>query len=86
MDSISLELFGLFAGVITSMGFIPQLLKSYRTKKLDDVSYFMPVILAFGMALWLIYGVLKDALAVIIANAFSIGCCILLILMKKRYS
>ena len=57
MDSISLELFGLFAGSITSMGFIPQLLKSYRTKKLDDISYFMPVVLAIGMALWLIYGV-----------------------------
>ena len=83
MDSTSLELFGLFAGAITSMGFIPQLFKGYRTKKLDDVSYYMPIVLAVGMAMWFIYGLLIEAIAVMAANAFSIGCCFVLIIMKK---
>jgi MtN3 and saliva related transmembrane protein len=86
MDATSLELFGLIAGAITSMGFIPQLVRGYRTKKLEDVSYYMPVILAIGMVMWLVYGILKDALAVVLANAFAITCCLILILMKKRYS
>ena len=86
MDATSLELFGLIAGAITSMGFIPQLVRGYRTKKLEDVSYYMPVILAIGMVMWLVYGILKEALAVVIANAFAITCCLILILMKKRYS
>ena len=47
---------GLVAGAVTSMGFIPQLIRGYRTKELDDVSYFMPSILAIGMSLWFLYG------------------------------
>lgn len=85
MDSAALELFGLFAGAVTSMGFIPQLVKGYRTKKLKDVSYFMPIVLAIGMTMWLIYGFFSEALAIIIANAFGIGCCLTLIVMKKKY-
>ena len=47
---------GLIAGAVTSMGFIPQLIRGYKTKELDDVSYYMPAILAVGMSLWLLYG------------------------------
>jgi MtN3 and saliva related transmembrane protein len=82
----NIELLGLIAGGITSMGFIPQLIKGYKTKKLEDVSYYMPFILAIGMTMWLIYGILKDALAIIIANAFAIICCMVLIFLKKIYS
>jgi len=86
MDSISLELFGLLAGAVTSMGFIPQLVRGYKTKKLDDISYFMPIVLAFGMTLWFIYGLLQEALAVMVANVFGVGCCLILISMKKMYA
>ena len=86
MDSINLEIFGLIAGAVTSMGYLPQLYKGYKTKKLEDISYYMPAVLAIGMTLWLIYGILIDALAVIIANIFGVSCSILLIIMKKIYS
>ena len=82
----ALEIFGLFAGAITSLGFIPQLIRGYRTKKLDDVSYYMPGVLAVGMTLWLIYGIFSGAAAIIIANAFGICCCLTLILLKMKYS
>jgi len=80
-----LELLGLIAGGVTSIGFLPQIIKGYKTKKLDDVSLYMPVILAIGMALWLLYGFLMEAIAVMIANAFGILCCLILIIMKKIY-
>ncbi|PNX48649.1 MAG: hypothetical protein BV457_03255 [Thermoplasmata archaeon M9B1D] len=83
---IYIEILGLIAGAVTSLGFIPQLIKGYKTKKLEDVSYYMPGILALGMSLWLIYGLVIHALAVIIANAFGIFCCLALIFMKKKYS
>jgi len=86
MEYTTLELFGLIAGVVTSMGFIPQLIKGYKTKKLEDISYYMPIVLAIGMTMWLIYGVLKEALAVILANTLGVTCCIILIIMKKMYS
>jgi MtN3 and saliva related transmembrane protein len=86
MDSTTLEIFGLFAGGVTSIGFIPQLIRGYKTKKLEDVSYYMPFILTIGMTMWITYGLLKEALAIIIANIFGVSCCIILIIMKRIYS
>ena len=86
MTDAWLEIFGLCAGAVTSMGFIPQLFRGYRTKKLDDVSYYMPAVLAIGMTMWLIYGVFQEAIAIIAANAFGITCCIILMIMKNKYS
>jgi len=86
MDYTFIELFGLAAGAITSISFIPQMFRGYKTKKLEDVSYYMFGILALGMLMWFIYGVLREAIAVMIANAFGIICSITVIIMKKRYS
>lgn len=84
MDYI--EILGLIAGAITSIGFTPQLIKGYKTKKLDDVSYYMPIVLTIGMSLWFTYGLLKNSLAVTVANAFGMGCSVVLIILKKKYS
>jgi len=83
---ILLEILGIIAGTITSIGFIPQLIKGYKTKKLNDVSYFMPVILASGMMLWFMYGFLLNSIAVMAANFFGIICNITLLILKKTYS
>ena len=84
MDGVFL--LGLVAGAVTSLGFIPQLVRGYRTKELDDVSYYMPITLAVGMTLWMLYGVFVEGFPIIIANAFGISCCIVLLVMKKMYS
>jgi MtN3 and saliva related transmembrane protein len=76
---------GILAGGITSFGFIPQLVKGYKTKKLQDVSYLMPMVLIFGMTLWLLYGIFRWDFAIIVANIFAVGCNVTLILMKKIY-
>jgi len=86
MDFTTLTILGLIAGAITSVGFIPQLVRSYKTKKLEDVSYYMPIVLAVGMMLWFIYGLFDGALAIMAANAFGVSCCLVLIAMKKIYS
>jgi MtN3 and saliva related transmembrane protein len=80
------EIIGLIAGIITSTGFLPQLFKGFKTKKLDDVSYFMPAVLSVGMTIWFVYGYLISSFAVMAANIFSVGCCLTLIGLKKRYS
>jgi MtN3 and saliva related transmembrane protein len=77
---------GVLAGVITSVGFIPQLVKGYQTKRLTDVSYGMPLFLAFGMIAWLIYGILREDLAIILANAFGVSCNLFLVMLKHRYA
>jgi MtN3 and saliva related transmembrane protein len=86
MDLTTLEILGLIAGTITSVGFLPQIIKGYKTKKLEDVSNYMPIILAIGMTLWMIYGLLMNAIAVIVANIIGVSCNLIIIIMKKIYS
>jgi MtN3 and saliva related transmembrane protein len=77
---------GFTAGAVTSIGFIPQLVRGFKTKHLNDVSYWMPLVLATGMTLWLIYGFLRNDIAIIAANSFGVICNILLLVTKKYYS
>ena len=86
MNFTKLTILGLAAGTITSMGFIPQIIRGYRTKRFDDVSYFMPLVLAIGITLWFTYGFLQEDIAIVLANSFGIGCCLILIAMKKIYA
>jgi MtN3 and saliva related transmembrane protein len=64
---------GLAAGFLTTLGFVPQILKGLRTKKLDEVSLLMPILLSLGMFLWLLYGVVKGDLPIIIWNAIALS-------------
>jgi len=77
---------GLIAGTLTTAGYIPQIVKGYRTKKLDDVSYLLLLLLGTGMTLWLVYGLLLVSLPLIISNTIATGLVVLLILMKHRYA
>ena len=78
-------LLGLLAGAITSSGFIPQLVRGFRTKKLDDVSLYMPLVLISGMTLWLLYGIILQDISIMIANSVGVSCNLLLLTMKKIY-
>jgi len=80
------EIFGLIAGAITICGFIPQIVKGYKTKKLGDLSYLLNIFISIGMFMWLIYGVHINSPAIIISNAIGLILNIFLILMKYYYS
>ncbi len=73
---------GLLAGAITTAAAIPQVVKTYRTRHARDISIWQPILLDVGMLLWLIYGVCLRDLPLILANAISILCYSLLIVMK----
>lgn len=77
---------GIMAGVITSAGFVPQLVKALATKKVDDISLLQPIILTVGIFLWFVYGLVLKDLAIIGANLFAIVCNSLLIILKIKYS
>jgi len=74
------------AGALTSTGYLPQIIKGYRTRKLDDVSVIMPAVLGFGMFLWLIYGLAREDAAIIAANIIGASLTTLLVVMKMKYS
>jgi MtN3 and saliva related transmembrane protein len=80
------NLVGLLAGVLTTIAFVPQLLKIYATKSGKDVSARMFVIFSVGVALWLAYGILIRSLPMIIANVVTLGLAIAIMGLKIYYA
>jgi MtN3 and saliva related transmembrane protein len=64
-------LIGILAGICTAISMIPQLIKIIRDKKAEDISVFSFVVLISGVALWILYGLIKHDLPIIYTNVFS---------------
>lgn len=65
-------LLGLTAGFITTVGFVPQLIKGLRSGSMKDVSLTMPLLLIAGMTLWMAYGLMIGDLPIILWNSVAI--------------
>lgn len=70
--SASADLIGAIAGTLTTVAFLPQVIKTWRTRSTADISTAMFVLFCSGVALWLIYGLMIEALPVILANAVTL--------------
>jgi MtN3 and saliva related transmembrane protein len=66
-------LLGLTAGFLTTIGFVPQIIKSIQTKRMGEVSLLMPLLLSLGMFLWMLYGLIKEDAAIIFWNAMALS-------------
>ncbi len=76
---------GLIAGTLTSVAAIPQVIKTYKTRHVRDISILQPLLLAFGVALWMMYGILINDLPLIVANITPLICNVVLTGMKLHY-
>ena len=77
--------FGLIAGVLTTISFLPQVIKSLKTKKTGDVSVLMYVVLVIGVFLWMIYGILINDLPLILANLITFILTFSVLILKLRH-
>ena len=80
-----ISILGFIAGTLTTLSFVPQVHKVWRTRRCEDLSYGMLLTFGFGVALWLIYGLLLRAAPVIVANAVTLTLIVVLLVMKSRY-
>jgi MtN3 and saliva related transmembrane protein len=80
MDKIFL--LGLMAGTLTSISFIPQAVRIYRTRSARDLSMPMFFIFSSGVILWLSYGILIQDLPIILTNTITLLLCLSIIAMK----
>ena len=76
---------GYLAGFLTTISFIPQVVKIWRTKSVHDISYGMFAIFSLGVGLWLIYGIIIGATPVIIANAITLVLSVTILILKFHY-
>ena len=86
LDEISISILAITAGVLILSGWIPQIVKGYRTKKLEDVSKYLVILVAIGGLLWIWYGFEKDDVFIIGVNVGAIGLTMTVLAMKLRYS
>ena len=78
------NLLGGVAGVLTTLSFVPQVIKTWRTRKADDISLGMLLLFTLGVALWGIYGVIIGAAPVIAANGVTLVLAVTMLIMKLR--
>ena len=73
---------GFSAGTITTASFIPQIIKSYRTKNVNSFSTLWLLMLVIGFSLYITYGFMINAVPIILANIFSLMFILYLIKLK----
>jgi MtN3 and saliva related transmembrane protein len=64
---------GLAAGTLTTLAFVPQVTRVFRTRSTRDISLPTFAALVFGTALWLLYGILLGEIPLIAANGISLA-------------
>ena len=80
-----IDILGIVAGICTSSSILPQIIKTLKKKKAEEVSIFMFIVLMTGNALWIYYGFVKSDIAIIFTNFFALALNIVMIVLKFRY-
>jgi MtN3 and saliva related transmembrane protein len=65
---------------------IPQIRKALRTKKSDDVSIRFIIVLIIGLSLWVVYGIGKNDIVIIIGNSLAVALNTFMLILKIIYS
>jgi MtN3 and saliva related transmembrane protein len=78
-------LLGITAGAMTTGSIVPQVLKIVQSKSSRDVSTLFFVFMAGGMLLWLVYGILRQDLVIVLWNAISLSLTLVILALKKVY-
>ncbi len=82
---MNVSIFGYAAAVLTSVSFLPQAIKVYKTKHTKDLSLAMYLIFTGGVILWLVYGVMIDSRPIILANSITLLLNIYILTCKVVY-
>ncbi|AFS80962.1 hypothetical protein NKOR_05380 [Candidatus Nitrosopumilus koreensis AR1] len=85
IDGTLLTILGIAAGILILSGWVEQIYKGYKTKRLKDVSKFLMIFIASGSILWLIYGIIVEDVFIIGTNASGIALMMIVLGMKKTY-
>jgi len=82
---MNLEWLGYVAAVLTTASFIPQAIKTIRSRDTSGISLAMYVIFFVGVAFWLAYGIAVDSGPMILANTVTLGLAGTVLALKIRY-
>ncbi|HAO46237.1 MAG TPA: SemiSWEET transporter [Ferruginibacter sp.] len=79
------SILGLLAGTITSITFLPQVIRIWKTKSVKDISMLMMILLLVGTCCWLMYGILMKDAAIIYTNVMVLTMSVIMFWFKLKY-
>ena len=85
MLNFIIKYIGFFAAFCTTIAFLPQAIKVYKSKSTKDISLSMFLIFTIGVLSWLIYGLIISDLPVILANAITLILSSIILFYKIRF-
>ena len=83
---MNVEIFGYFAAILTTAAFLPQLIKTLKTKKADDVSLTTLLMFIIGVISWIIYGYKISSNPILIANLITLVLNLMILISKLYFS
>ena len=86
MFTLNIEFFGYFAAILTTLAFLPQLIKTLKTKKAEDVSLITLIMFLTGVLSWIIYGYKISSTPILIANIITFILNLLILIFKITFS
>ena len=86
MSYVNIEFFGYFAAILTTAAFLPQLIKTLKTKKADDVSLVTLIMFLSGVGSWILYGYSISSSPILVANIVTFILNFFILVSKIYYS
>ena len=86
MNSVNIEFFGYFAATLTTAAFLPQLIKTLKTKTAEDVSSVTLIMFICGVGFWIIYGYKISSFPILMANIITFILNLFILISKIYYS
>jgi len=83
---MNIEIFGYIAAVLTTAAFLPQLIKTLKTKKAEDVSLVTLIMFIVGGLCWIIYGYKISSIPILLANLITLLLNLLILISKIYFS
>jgi MtN3 and saliva related transmembrane protein len=81
----NIDMLGMLAGTISAIVFLPQVVKTYRSKSAKDISVWMFSFATISVILWLIYGILIKNGPVIYTNTCVLILSVIMLILKLKY-
>ena len=85
LDETIMGIIGILAGILILSGWVPQIVKGYRNKKLSDVSSYLMILIFAGAVLWLVYGLALDDVYIMGVNIAAMFLTMIVLSMKLKY-
>lgn len=79
------EILGMVAGTISSVTFLPQVIKTWQSKSAKDISLWMFLLVTFSVVLWLIYGIILGSIPIIYTNAMVLIMSLIMLWFKFKF-